>query len=115
MKNLRLSVILSILLLPLTAGAQKLMTLDEAIMQALEHNYSLKISRNDYAIAENNVTPTPFLPTLETSARQQQTKLQRTTSAGALLRTLQASKAAVLACSVIEGWQIKPGCIICCS
>ena len=73
MKNLRLSFILLVLLLPLTAGGQKLMTLDEAIMQALEHNYSLKISRNDYAIAENNVTLAPFLPTLEGSASQRQT------------------------------------------
>ncbi len=61
------------LLLPLTAGAQKLMTLDEAIMKALENNYSLKISRNDQSIAENNVTLTPFLPTLEGSASQRQT------------------------------------------
>ena len=73
MKNLRLSFILLMLLLPLTAGAQKLMTLDEAIMQALENNYSLKMSRNDLAIAENNVTLTPFLPTLEGSASQRQT------------------------------------------
>jgi outer membrane protein TolC len=73
MKNLRYSFVLLLLLLPLTAGAQKLMTLDEAIMQALENNYSLKISRNDQAIAENNVTLAPFLPTLETSARQLQT------------------------------------------
>jgi len=73
MKNLRYSLILFVLLLPLTAGAQKLMTLDEAIMQALQHNYSLKISRNDQAIAENNVTLAPFLPTLEGSARQSQT------------------------------------------
>jgi len=61
------------LLLPLTAGAQKLMTLDEAIMEALENNYSLKISRNDQAMAENNVTLAPFLPTLESTARQLQT------------------------------------------
>lgn len=61
------------LLLPLTAGAQKLMTLDEAIMKALENNYSLKISRNDQAIAENNVTLAPFLPAVEGSGRQIQT------------------------------------------
>lgn len=61
------------LLLPLTAGAQKLLTLDEAIMEALENNYSLKISRNDQAMAENNVTLAPFLPTLESTARQLQT------------------------------------------
>jgi len=73
MKNLRHSFILLMLLLPLTAGAQKLLTLDEAIMEALENNYSLKISRNDQAMAENNVTLAPFLPTLESTARQLQT------------------------------------------
>ena len=53
-----------LLLLPLAAGAQKTMTLDEAIMVALENNYSLKINRNDQAMAENNVTLAPFLPTV---------------------------------------------------
>ena len=62
-----------ILLLPLTAAAQDLMTLDEAIMQALDHNYSLKITRNDQQIAENNVTIAPFLPTVTGSGRQTQT------------------------------------------
>jgi outer membrane protein len=61
------------LLLPLTAAAQDLMTLDEAIMQALDHNYSLKITRNDQQIAENNVTIAPFLPTVTGSGRQTQT------------------------------------------
>ena len=61
------------LLLPLTAAAQDLMTLDEAIMQALDHNYSLKITRNDQQIAENNVTIAPFLPTVAGSGRQTQT------------------------------------------
>jgi len=68
------------LLLPLTAEAQDMMTLDEAIMQALQHNYSLKISRNDQAIAENNVTLAPFLPTVEGSGRQIQTNSSDKTS-----------------------------------
>ncbi len=53
--------------------AQKTMTLDEAIMQALENNYSLKISRNDETIAGNNVSLAPFLPTVTGSGRQSQT------------------------------------------
>ena len=65
--------ILLLLLLPLAAEAQDLMTLDEAISLALENNYSLKISRNNQSIAENNVTLAPFLPTLEGSGRQLQT------------------------------------------
>lgn len=71
----KLSLSLAILLLVSFPGAraQKIMSLDEAISQALEHNYSLKISRNDQAIAENNVTPAPFLPTLTGTGRQSQT------------------------------------------
>ena len=61
------------LLLSVTAAAQDLMTLDEAIVQALDHNYSLKISRNDQQVAENNVTIAPFLPTVTGSGRQSQT------------------------------------------
>lgn len=68
------------LLLPLTAEAQDMMTLDEAITQALQHNYSIKISRNDQAIAENNVTLAPFLPTVEGSGRQIQTNSSDKTS-----------------------------------
>ncbi len=73
MRILRHSLIIVLLLSPLAAEAQKSMTLDEAIRQALENNYSLKISRNDQTIAENNVTLEPFLPSLAGSARQSQT------------------------------------------
>lgn len=83
MTNHRLKTIILLLSLPLAAGAQKLMTLDEAIMQALENNYSLKISRNDEVIAGNNVTPAPFLPTLTGTGRQSQTTNNtRSSSAG---------------------------------
>ena len=61
------------LLIPLFAGAQKTMNLDEAIMVALENNYSLKISRNDESIAQNNVSLAPFLPTITGTGRQSQT------------------------------------------
>jgi outer membrane protein TolC len=49
------------------------MNLDEAIMVALENNYSLKISRNDETISKNNVTLAPFLPTVTGTGRQSQT------------------------------------------
>ena len=73
MRNLRLSAIILLLLPPLASMAQKTMSLDDAIMQALENNYSLKISRNDETIAKNNVTPAPFLPTITGTGRQSQT------------------------------------------
>ncbi len=69
-----------LLLLPPLAEAQDLMTLDEAIRLALGNNYSLKISRNDQTIARNNVTLTPFLPSLDGSGTQQQTNSNDKTS-----------------------------------
>jgi len=64
MRNLRLSSLVLLLFLPIALQAQNTMSLEEAIMQALENNYSLKISRNDETIAGNNVSLSPFLPTV---------------------------------------------------
>jgi len=73
MSNIRLKTVILLLTLPLAAGAQKTMSLNEAIMQARENNYSLKISRNDQAISDNNVSISPFLPALTGTGRQSQT------------------------------------------
>jgi outer membrane protein TolC len=47
--------------------------LSGCIGQALESNFAIKIERNAAAMARNNATYNPFLPTLEASARQNQT------------------------------------------
>jgi outer membrane protein len=73
MRNLRNSLTVLLLLVPVVAQSQKAMTLDEAISVALENNYSLKISRNDQTIAENNVTLAPFLPSVAGTGRQSRT------------------------------------------
>ncbi len=73
MSNLRLSTLLILLLLPGSAMAQERMSLDDAIMLALEKNYSLKMSRNDEAIAANNVSFSPFMPGITGTGRQSQT------------------------------------------
>jgi len=83
MTKLSLNIMILLLLLPIGAGAQRTMSLDEAIMQALENNYSLKISRNNEAIADNNVSLSPFLPTITGTGRQSQTTNNtRSSSAG---------------------------------
>jgi len=89
MSNFRLKTIILLFILPLAAGAQKTMTLDEAIIQALENNYSLKISRNDETIAGNNVSVSPFLPTLTGTGRQSQTtsNARSSTTGGEKART----------------------------
>lgn len=82
MRNLRLSIIILSLFLPMASQAQEKMTLDEALMKALENNYSLKISRNDETIAGNNVTLAPFLPTVTGTGRQSQTDNYTESSSG---------------------------------
>mgnify|MGYP002386549459 CR=1 FL=1 len=75
MRKIRHSLTILFILLAASSAmeAQKTLTLDEAIMEALENNYSLKITRNDLKISENNVTLAPFLPTVTGTGRQQQT------------------------------------------
>lgn len=67
---------------PLTARAQTpdtlpLLTLDEAVRTALEANHSIRIARNDAAIARNDHTRgnAGYLPTVGLSARQAQSTL----------------------------------------
>ncbi|WP_412984650.1 TolC family protein [Pontimicrobium sp. IMCC45349] len=51
-------------------NAQKILTKEEAIQQALEHNYGIKIAKNNVEVAKNNasVLNTNHLPTVSTSA-----------------------------------------------
>jgi len=80
MRNRKLSIISLLYVVSLTTSAQDIMTLDEAIRQALGNNYSLKMTRNDQTIAENNVTLAPFLPTVTGTGRQSQTNNTSVTS-----------------------------------
>lgn len=73
MRHRKLSILSLLFFISLAAAAQDIMTLDEAIIQALGSNYSLKMTRNDLNIAENNVTMAPFLPTVTGTGRQSQT------------------------------------------
>jgi len=81
------------------------MTLDEAIMQALGNNYSLKMTRNDLNIAENNVTLAPFLPTVTGTGRQSQTN---TTSVSSSLPS-ETSTTNVYGAGVSLTWRIFDG------
>ena len=49
------------------AQAQELLTLDSAIQMGIQNNYSVRIAKNDAAIATNNVTPgnAGFLPSID--------------------------------------------------
>jgi hypothetical protein len=71
MSNLTLKTIIFFRSAP-GSRAQKTMSLDEAIMQALENNYSLKISRNDQTVAQQRSHSPSYLP-LPEQERQSQT------------------------------------------
>lgn len=105
MINLRLKTLLLLSALSMAAGAQKLMTLDEAIMQALENNYSLKITRNDETIAGNNVTIAPFLPSVTGTGRQSQTNNNTESSSSGEDRSLTNAYAAGLSLN----WRLFDG------
>lgn len=64
MKSLRYCILL--LLLANTSYGQELLTKDEAVRMALEHNYDIKVASNDVVIAENNasIKNNSYLPTL---------------------------------------------------
>lgn len=50
--------------------AQQRITLQQCVEKALETNYSIKISRNQEKIADNNVNYAPFLPSVGLDAKQ---------------------------------------------
>ncbi len=105
MRNLRFSTLILLLLSPLFTQAQKTMSLDEAIIKALQNNYSLKISRNDESIAANNVTLAPFLPTVTGTGRQSQTDNTVESSSSEADKT----RTNLLTAGVTVNWRIFDG------
>jgi len=59
--------------LPMALMGQNAISLDSYIKQALERNYYLKMARNEEAMAENNVSLSPFLPKVGASGNQELT------------------------------------------
>lgn len=47
-------------------------SLEKCISEALKNNYGIIVAGNNLEIAKNNVTPAPFLPDLNLTARQTQ-------------------------------------------
>lgn len=68
-----LIILIILLSLPLALMGQNAISLDSCIKQALERNYYLKMARNEEAMAENNVSLSPFLPKVAASGNQELT------------------------------------------
>lgn len=68
--NIRIYITCIVIFFGIVANAQKVISTDEAVKLALEHNYGIKIATNTVEIAENNkdILNTGFLPTLTGNA-----------------------------------------------
>lgn len=55
-------------------SAQERITLPECIAKALESNYSIKIIRNEARMAKNDLNYSTFLPSVDATAKQTQTR-----------------------------------------
>ena len=55
-------------------GYAQRVSLDECLEKALESNFSIKIIRNEARMDKNNLNYSTFLPTLEATAKQTQTR-----------------------------------------
>jgi len=70
MKNSYIFLVLSVLVVLNTSAQEQLLSKDEAIAQALENNFGIKVAKNQVEIAENNksLLNSGFLPTLTANA-----------------------------------------------
>jgi len=94
---------------PLLTYGQQPVTLEQCISQALEKNYSIKISGNQLQIAENNVTFAPFLPTFTLGSKQSNNSmLQRNLSQDGVRESSNTSGSSIIN-SAILNWRLFDG------
>lgn len=68
--NIRVCITYFLFFLAIAGNTQQLLTAEEAVKLALEHNYDIKIANNDVQISENNanILNTDFLPSITGNA-----------------------------------------------
>lgn len=68
--NIRVCITYFLFFLAIAGHTQQLLTAEEAVKLALEHNYDIKIANNDVKISENNsnILNTDFLPSITGNA-----------------------------------------------
>lgn len=91
-------------------SAQNRLTLGECIAQALESNYSIKIIRNETRMAKNNVNYSPFLPAVDASAQQTQTRNEsRTENSEGVVNKISDAKSDNYSAGVALNWRLFDG------
>ncbi len=86
-----------------------LITLDSCISRALQSNYSIQIIRNQQRQAQNNVTASPFLPTVALNASQNQTIARGTAETDGTAATQDWARTNALSAGVALNWTLFDG------
>lgn len=90
--------------------AQQRIGLDECIRQALENNYEIKVARTDRAIADNNVTLSPYLPTVAITGRQNEAIMDsRAETAAGAVTTINNGRTDTYNAGVNLNWRLFDG------
>ncbi len=86
-----------------------LITLDSCISRALQSNYSIQIIRNQQRQAQNNLTASPFLPTVALAASQNQTIARGTAETDGTAATQDWARTNALSAGVALNWTLFDG------
>lgn len=109
---MRIKILIAFILLVYNAGAQQLLTLDEAVSIALKNNYDIKLSSNDLKIDEQNVSlaNAGLLPTLSGTFTQNNAVQNSTqTRSDGTVQTLDNARNNNMQYGVNLGWTIFDG------
>lgn len=109
MRSLLFCLLGLVFLFPREIVAQSEITLDSCIARALQANYSIKIIRNQQQQAENNVSFSPFMPTLGITAGQRQNIQDSKMVSGEEERKQNAVVSDVLSGGVVLNWRLFDG------
>lgn len=88
---------------------EKKVTLEGCIGQALESNYSIKITRNMQQVADNNLNYAPFLPTLGVNAQQKENINDSKTITSGEERKQNGAVSDALSAGVALNWRLFDG------
>jgi len=104
-RTFKILITASLIAVSCSVKAQEITNLDQCIRQALERNYSLKMAKNDMTIAKNNISVSPFLPSVALTGRQLQENEINSATAEADERV----RTNTLAAGVGMNWKIFDG------
>ncbi|NTU95879.1 MAG: TolC family protein, partial [Bacteroidales bacterium] len=85
------------------------LSLERCIVRALDANYSVVISDNNFKIAKNNVTLAPFLPYVNLASKQSSNKMELRNYSAEGVRENSTSKSNSVVNSASLGWRLFDG------